>query len=273
MHHKRQCFRSYDTMGFNHPLPPLPSHAARTRLPGYPSPHPCGPRIRTLCAITKLPRHDSQHPSSLPLAPLQAMAAFLATQLGPGTPVPVVLYDRPHAFFRPLTAPHERHVLLSRLQPTILSATIGPELLARHGFPGGAACGARRWLFTESDGGAMRAGRPALVVSSTSWTPDEDFGILLEAARLYDKHATQQAAVCGEERLPDVMFVITGRGPQREEYLMRIQRMELHHVAFASVWLEQVGMRGVHCRTSIQVFHRGPWRCASCGPLQVWILV
>jgi beta-1,4-mannosyltransferase len=95
--------------------------------------------------------------------------------------------------------------------------------------------------FTVADasapGGVRDARRPpALVISSTSWTPDEDFGILLEAARAYDAAASDGPEA--EAEYPDVLFAITGRGPQREEYLRRIAGLRLKRCAFASVWLE-----------------------------------
>ena len=43
----------------------------------------------------------------------------------------------------------------------------------------------------------LRADRPALVVSSTSWTPDEDFGTLLAAVRLYDAQVRPRASAAG----------------------------------------------------------------------------
>ncbi|KAK3379169.1 glycosyl transferases group 1-domain-containing protein [Lasiosphaeria ovina] len=98
----------------------------------------------------------------------------------------IALHDRPAAIFQPVTSQKERKEILTRVIP---EKDLVPRLLD----------------------GSMR-----LVVSSTSWTPDEDFSILLEAL-------TRYAAGPGEKS--PVLAVITGKGPQKEMYEKKIMEL------------------------------------------------
>uniref|UniRef100_A0A8C5LMP5 Chitobiosyldiphosphodolichol beta-mannosyltransferase n=1 Tax=Jaculus jaculus TaxID=51337 RepID=A0A8C5LMP5_JACJA len=93
-----------------------------------------------------------------------------------------------------------------------------------------------RSLFTERDpqsGVVTRApGRPALLVSSTSWTEDEDFSILLAALEKFD-----QLTFSGDN-LPSLVCVITGKGPLKEHYSHLISQKHFRHVQFSTPWLE-----------------------------------
>lgn len=57
-----------------------------------------------------------------------------------------------------------------------------------------------------------------LLVSSTSWTPDEDFSILLEALVNYS-----YLAGTSHPELPELFAVITGKGPQKDAFLAQIE--------------------------------------------------
>ncbi|KAK3398328.1 glycosyl transferases group 1-domain-containing protein [Sordaria brevicollis] len=59
-------------------------------------------------------------------------------------------------------------------------------------------------------------GTTKLIISSTSWTPDEDFGILLDALVAY---------AADPDTVP-LLAVITGKGPQKELYLKQIEELE-----------------------------------------------
>lgn len=76
------------------------------------------------------------------------------------------------------------------------------------------------------------AGRTKLLVSSTSWTPDEDFNLLLEALCTY---------AASSEKLPPILAIITGKGPQKQTYLDRIaslsQQSQLKNVTISTAWL------------------------------------
>ena len=149
-----------------------------------------------------------------------AMKDWLARNFGvpSGGGKCAVLRDRPPDFFRPSTV-EERHVLMRKL---------GPEF----GGEGGSA--------------RLRPDRPALVVSSTSWTPDEDFGLLLDACVDLDRMAQRRNEPVdfgsGPDRtagpFPRVMVVVTGKGPQKAMYQDKISRLDLTYVSVHTLWLE-----------------------------------
>lgn len=116
----------------------------------------------------------------------------------------IALHDRPPTHFQPLTQ-SQRSAFLHRLPET---AQYAPDL----------------------EKGTWR-----LIVSSTSWTPDEDFSVLLDALVAYSASATDQT------HLPKILAIITGKGPQKEHYLSRIralnQEKRLLNVVVLTAWL------------------------------------
>ena len=117
------------------------------------------------------------------------------------------LHDRPGPMFRPIDA-QERRAFLSRLPET---AQYAQDLTASPKTP---------WK---------------LIVSSTSWTADEDFSILLDALCAYS------AQVTAKPGLPNILAIITGKGPQKEHYLAKIralnQEKKLLNVVIQTAWL------------------------------------
>ncbi|XP_056262508.1 chitobiosyldiphosphodolichol beta-mannosyltransferase [Pseudoliparis swirei] len=137
------------------------------------------------------------------------------------------LYDRPAAAFRetPLQLQHELFVRLAATHPQFRSSGSEEENKKEE-----------RTVFSvcdlSDDSVTLRAKRPALLLSSTSWTEDEDFSVLLEALQEYD------GFISGGEALPSLVCVITGKGPQKDHYRKLIDSLHLEHVEICTPWLE-----------------------------------
>lgn len=112
------------------------------------------------------------------------------------------LHDRPAAIFQPLKSAEVRKAFLSQLSETSKYAE------------------------------GIMSGTTKLLVSSTSWTPDEDFSLLLEALCTY---------ASSEKALPPIVAIITGKGPQKQMYLDRITALtkasKLRNVTIMTAWL------------------------------------
>lgn len=167
-----------------------------------------------------------------------------------------MLHDRPPAHFHQ-AAPSEVHQLFQRPLPE-LSAPIVASFLPKSSPPESTpftrvvrdqnAYADPINLVLPSDNTydndmapVSRPDRPALVVSSTSWTPDEDFGLLLDALTIYERKAR-----LADGRLPKVLMVVTGKGPDRSKYMKKVASLQQgeggesawEYVRCVSMWLE-----------------------------------
>ena len=86
--------------------------------------------------------------------------------------------------------------------------------------------------------GRERPDRPPLVVSSTSWTPDEDFALLLAALKLLDAALRRRGENRGRHDAPPVQVVVTGKGPMRAAFEAEVERAGLVCVRVWTVWLK-----------------------------------
>lgn len=148
----------------------------------------------------------------------QAMSSWM---LAEWSVKPTVVYDKAPEFFRQATA-QEQHVLFGRLAKALEPAAraLGVDV-------GGGAT-----LFTNPSG-ELRPDRPALIISSTSWTEDEDFSILLDALVALDDHLSREP-----DRFPPVLCVVTGKGPLKAYYEKQMAAMVLRRCAVCTMWLE-----------------------------------
>jgi len=143
-----------------------------------------------------------------------------------------VLYDKPPLMFRPTTV-DEQHELFSRLDMDIDTQWMPSNAMKRE-----------ETLFTElieMEGGSsticLKDDRPVLLVSSTSWTPDEDFSILIDALRKLHSMITANNLVSS---FPRIIVIVTGKGPQKEHYLPLLREFngEHSHINICTMWLE-----------------------------------
>jgi len=158
------------------------------------------PPSHPMVTITRLLERMFGQMASNAFCVTKAMSRDLASNWGVEARV---LYDRPPDKFRPVTL-EEKQDLFRKMSSD---------------YP----------VFGDVDRST------GVVVSSTSWTEDEDFGVLLDALVKYEEAILKDE---NETKLPNLLVVITGKGPQKQFYLDKIQKLALKHVQIVTPWLE-----------------------------------
>jgi beta-1,4-mannosyltransferase len=89
-------------------------------------------------------------------------------------------------------------------------------------------------LITQQDNDKnveFRQNRPKVLISSTSWTIDEDFSILLDALKQYDNIQSPKS------NPQHLVVIITGKGPLKEHYEELFESAGYRHSTVVTAWL------------------------------------
>ncbi|KAL3233799.1 Chitobiosyldiphosphodolichol beta-mannosyltransferase [Nakaseomyces bracarensis] len=133
----------------------------------------------------------------------EAMKDYLVNSFHINSKRCVVLYDRPAPQFKPISNTDSRKDLLKQdfvkdLIPTDFDVSAGDKI----------------------------------IVTSTSFTPDEDIGVLIGALKIYD-HSYQTL----DKTLPKILCFVTGKGPLKKQYVKEVEEHNWQHVSIRFVWL------------------------------------
>jgi beta-1,4-mannosyltransferase len=158
-----------------------------------------------------------------------------------------VLYDRPGAFVTKYNfSLEDRHNLLLKLQLTEkeLFGKMDEELLKKASPSAGVEETIQSFKLVNNNQILPRTtNRIALIISSTSWTADEDFSILLTAMENIETFLQQRRSASSSS--PPLYFerivcVITGKGELKSYYEQRMDtfNQKSHFIKMKTRWLE-----------------------------------
>jgi beta-1,4-mannosyltransferase len=83
----------------------------------------------------------------------------------------------------------------------------------------------------------LGARRIPLVVAPTSWTPDEDFDLLLEALERAER-TLRSSRPASADAAPDLAVLLTGRGEMKATFEQRLARRAFTRLAVRTAWLD-----------------------------------
>lgn len=148
-----------------------------------------------LVRILKFYEHYLSKCADIHLTVTKSMKKFLTKEFGISKQKITVLYDRPGESFIPLT-----------------KSEFSKEELLKHE------------LFNDLD----KSKKYKILMSSTSFTPDEDFGILLDALKQYDNSNNKT----------NIFLIVTGKGPMKDQFLQEVIAAKfLDKVIVKTAWL------------------------------------